>query len=318
MAPRDPTTDIEPNFESEEWLAVRQTMLVQGESEEQVVEALRKAWRDQHQKNVEAWTEHQQQQNETNVNPPNPAVDSGVQPLEEEERPEWLNQPTPSFLDVLPASHVMKKLEKKEFVELWYFTAKGCRDAASLESTAPDETFSIINTDNGLMLQSVGATAVSSKVVKDEFLSFEQWTEGKEGLLSCMEICGWKSYEIQELAKFFFRLGRHPLKKEDFGLRAVMRYQEQVRRNWTLAIRKGSNAYAISDINDTLIQNFHRQILNEVQMNNSVRVVRWIDLRDSNVTTFCFSTKCCPVIQLYFVHPPTLHHMLRSIICFAP
>jgi len=40
-----------------------------------------------------------------------------LEPPTTNETPNWINLPTPGFLDIKPARHVLKKLEKKEFVE---------------------------------------------------------------------------------------------------------------------------------------------------------------------------------------------------------
>ena len=50
----------------------------------------------------------------------------------------------------------------------------------------PDDTFGLINTEKGLMLQMVGASLRSSKVVKDENLSWELLTKGTTRLMTCM------------------------------------------------------------------------------------------------------------------------------------
>ena len=264
--------DVEPDFEGEEWSVTRDAFVGQGDSPEEAITKLQTAWRDQHQRNLERWEEHRQQEQQDrddeqagqNGQEATPAVDPGP----EAEKPDWLNYPTPNFLDIRPARHVLKRLEKKEFVELWHFTVQGCQDAARSDLSAPDDTFNLVNTGNGLMLQSVGAAAVSSKVVKDELLSFEQWIDGKDRLISCMEALNWDKHEVQELVLFFFRLGKHRLRSERQGLQAILRYQEMVRRDWTSARRNGGKAYAISVISDDLLHDYHRKILNEIQDQN--------------------------------------------------
>lgn len=273
MAPRDPTAEVEPDFQGEEWDIARDALVAQGNTEDEAIAVLQKSWRDQHQRRLVAWDEHLQQllQDQGNQGQAAPMpVDPAETPAPEDERPDWTGRPTPSFLDIRPAHHVLKKLEKKEYVDLWHFTAQGCREAASLDLATPDDTFSLVSTGNGLMLQSVGAAAVqSSKIVKDENLSFEQWSEGKTRLLSCMGEHGWKEDETNELAKFFLNLDFHPMRSERFGLQAVLRYQERVRRHWTGALRN-NRGYTIGTINKDLLVDYHRQILSEVQAQNNV------------------------------------------------
>lgn len=265
MAPRDPTGDKEPDFLSEDWESIRDAIIAGGKTLEEAVEVIKQSWTTRHEKDMDAWNEYQQQQRATSAQPEDNRDNA---PLDEDP-PAWLNRPTPSHLDVQPARHILKKLEKKEFVELWHFTAQGCRNAASIDLAAPDDTFGLINTEKGLMLQTVGAASISSKVTKDENLSWELLSEGKTRLLNCMDSCGWTEHEVRELAKFYLNLDLHPIRSEDYGAQTVLRYQDRVRRDWIEKIRAGA-PYAIGTINDNLMREYQRQIAMELQAKNNV------------------------------------------------
>ena len=267
MQPRDPTEDTEPDFESDAWQGARNAIISGGKTAEEATEILRQSWKVQHEKDIEAWNERLQQPpgseqgNEGNIQTtPNPPLD---------EAPEWLNRPTPNALEILPARHVLMRLEKKEFVELWHFTAQGCRDAAAMDLAAPEDTFGLVNTDKGILFQTIGASSVSSKVVKDENLSWDQLTEGRKRLLECMNSCGWSVFEVKELAKFYINLDLHPIRSQSYGLQAILRYQERVRRDWVRSLKIG-RPYAIGTINDDLMNECQRQIAMEIQARNNV------------------------------------------------
>lgn len=66
----------------------------------------------------------------------------------------------PKIHVMIPTRHILKKLEKKKFVELWHFTIQGCHNTALIELQAPDNTFSTIYTNKDLMLQPFGASSV--------------------------------------------------------------------------------------------------------------------------------------------------------------
>lgn len=123
------------------------------------------------------------------------------------------------------------------------------------------------------MFQSAGASSVSSKVVKDDRLTWDQWSEGKTRLLDCMRTCGWNDLEVMQLAKFFLKLDLHPIRSREYGLLAVLRYQENVRRNWVTAVRKGT-PYGIGNISDDLLNEYQRQIAMEIQARNNVSQTR--------------------------------------------
>ena len=247
-------------------------MVAGGMSAEEATNMLKEGWRAQHERELEAWNQQQAQQGAAEA-----ADREGRQadPLAEEEPtdpvvPEWINKPTPSFLDIMPARHVLKRLEKKEFVELWHFTAEGCRGAAAVDVSTPDETFGLINTDKGLVLQTIGASSTSSKAVKDEDLSWDQLTEGKTRMVGCLRACGWSEHEVSQLACFYLSLDVHPIRSHSYGCEAIMRYQARVRRDWVENLRSG-NPYSIATVNNDLMKEYREEIRNEVQARNNVR-----------------------------------------------
>src|ERR1700753_2420911 len=272
MAPRDPSLDVEPDFESEQWNLPRGALVAQGSSVEEAVATLQKSWRDQHQINLDAWEEHIRQTQLNQQEEPNQQErqdQDHIGPTTTPPRPPaesvWTNNPTPRFLDIRPSRHALKRLAKREIVELWHFTAQGCQDAANLDIVSPDETLSFVNTDKGYVLRPIGASSLASKVIKDEFLTFEQWSEGKNRLISCMPKHGWNDTETTQLAKFFLNLDLHPLRAQPNGLKAILCYQDRVRRDWTIALAN-NDGYAIGDINMDLMHEFHRQVVTEAMV----------------------------------------------------
>jgi hypothetical protein len=272
MPPRDPTLDVEPDFEEEAWEGTIAAIVEGGKSAEEAVEILRRGWRTKYDRDLVLWNEYVQQQRTGPEPGERGRRDPANDPMEEqpEETEEPVLRPTPSFLDLKPAHHVLKRLEKKEFVELWYFTAEGCKSAAAADLATPDETFSLINTGDGMVrLQTLGASSVSSKAIKDEHLNWYQLTEAKTRMLGCMRACGWSKHEITQLAKFYLSLDTHPFRSQPYGLETIMRYQSRVRRDWVINLRSG-NPYSIAEVNDELMKEFRDEIGNEVQAGNNV------------------------------------------------
>ena len=126
MAPRDPSTDEEPNYEDEFWEGPRTAIIGGGKTAEEAVEILRQAWKAKHDRDVALWTEHMRLEQEAALvarEEPGVAVIPVAELPEKPSQPDWAGLPlTPGFLDLKPARHVLKRLEKKEFIELWHFT----------------------------------------------------------------------------------------------------------------------------------------------------------------------------------------------------
>ena len=107
MDPRDPTADVEPDFNDEIWRIPRDALVDRENTVEGAVDILRQSWRALHQKNLDAWNAHLEQRR--NEGPPggnNEDVIPVTPPLTTNETPDWINLPTPSFLDIQPARHV--------------------------------------------------------------------------------------------------------------------------------------------------------------------------------------------------------------------
>ncbi|KAF9789218.1 hypothetical protein BJ322DRAFT_1017925 [Thelephora terrestris] len=274
MQLRDPTTETEPNYEDAVWDAARNAIMAGGKSLEETLEILRQGWRGQHKRAVEEWNEHlrlhQQQEREQEGEGDREQVDlSTSERNSESEVPDWVSRPTPSFLDIKPARNILKRLEKKEFVELWYFTADGCRETSGADLLSSDD-YNLVGTGNGrIVLRSKASAATSTKAVKDEDLSWEQLTEAKTRMVGCMKACGWSQHEVTQLVMFFLSLDDHPIRSQSYRLQTIMRYQDRVRRDWTSRLK--TDAYSISEVNDNLMKEFRDDIRNEVQAKNNSR-----------------------------------------------
>lgn len=284
MPPRDPAGYEEPDFEGDDWGDVREALVAGGKTVEEAVQVMRQSWKAQYDRNLEQWEEQVRQQQQLREQEANNDDNAGIPtgnetPSEADHPPEWLNQPTPSFLDLKPSRRILARLEKKEYVELWHFTTQGCQYATTHDTSTSDDAFGLINTDKGLMFQTVGAASASSRVVKDEDLSWIQVSEGKRRLLDCMSQHGWTPEEVRQLAKFFLSLDLHPILSETYGLEAILRYQDRVRRDWVGRL-KGGGGYAIGTISSDLIKDFQRQIGNEAQARLIVSFSLFISCRE--------------------------------------
>ena len=273
MAPHDPTADEEPDFKDEVWEGTRAVIMGGGKMAKESVELLRLSWIAKHNKDKMLWAEHIWQEQEARQaarEEPGVLVVPVVEHPEKPNAPDWRTlSHTPSFLDIKPARHVLKRLEKKDFVELWHFTSEGCSDAATMDLATPNDTFGLVDTENCLVLQMIGATTTSPKVIRDKYLSWVQLTKAKTRMIGCMKSCRWNKSKISQLVLFYLSLDVHPICARPYGLEAVMHYQEQVHCDWTSNIKNGT-PYQITQVNNKLIKEFREQIGSEIQVRNNV------------------------------------------------
>ena len=152
------------------------------------------------------------------------------------------------------------------------FTNEGCREAATIDLATPNDTFGLVDTGNCLVLQTIGATTTSPKVIRDENLSWVQLTDAKTRMIGCLKSCGWNKNEISQLVLFFLSLDVHPIRSRPYGLEAVMRYQERVRRDWTSNLKTGAT-YLINQVNNELMKEHRDEISSEIQASYNVSKV---------------------------------------------
>ncbi|KAJ7433954.1 hypothetical protein B0H11DRAFT_2119934 [Mycena galericulata] len=107
----------------------------------------------------------------------------------------------PDFLGPRASNFAKKKLEDKEYVELWYWSKEGCLDAESLRGgVEADESFGLSQVGSTLSLKPLTAYKASKKVVRDEELSWAQLSIAKTGFLAAIVAAGWPKAHCAALA----------------------------------------------------------------------------------------------------------------------
>ncbi|XP_006458902.1 hypothetical protein AGABI2DRAFT_115870, partial [Agaricus bisporus var. bisporus H97] len=91
-----------------------------------------------------------------------------------------------------PSDHALRRLRNYEYVELWYFTPKGCEVAASHAVTLEADTFTITKADSNLTLLPSRTSAVpKGHIIQDQHLSFSDMSIAKNNLIPHMTKCHW-------------------------------------------------------------------------------------------------------------------------------
>ena len=145
-----------------------------------------------------------------------------------------------------------------EYVELWYFTTEGCREVSKATPTAADDTFSILNTDTGLALQSIKATKASRNAIADEHLTWEQIMTARHTLIETANRVGWPNKHTRALAEFYINL--EGLKAIGDNPRALILYHAVVQRQWHETMRGRGVPFNLSIINENLFNKLENQI----------------------------------------------------------
>ena len=160
-----------------------------------------------------------------------------------------------------PSQYAVSRLENREYVELWYFTTEGCKEASKATPTAADDTFGILNTESGLALQSIKATKASRNAIADENLTWEQIMTARHTLLSTVNRINWPEKYSHVLAQFY--IGLEGRKAAGDNPRALISYHAVLRRQWHEAMRGRGELFNPSLFNEILFSRIENKLRDE-------------------------------------------------------
>jgi len=109
----------------------------------------------------------------------------------------------------MPCSYVLRKLDKGEYIELWYFTNDEL-DKANLKKTVDDDAM-IMSTlaDSSTAWVSAVSTCNAQAVINDEDLLFEEFCQACPRMLTAMEQVDWPEDRVRMMAKFWRNIQVH-------------------------------------------------------------------------------------------------------------
>ncbi|KAJ7059010.1 hypothetical protein C8F01DRAFT_1085467 [Mycena amicta] len=164
-----------------------------------------------------------------------------------------------------PAAFALRKLERYEYIELWYFTREGCTDAAvsAANKTINEDAFALAKIDDIVGLRLAGSFSASKNVVKDCDLTWEQLAFAKNSMLHQMTLLSWPAKHVESLANFWYNLETHPTRSMLHGDRIVITYQSEVRIEWHEALKR-DQGFNIAHINDSLMRRASDKIWDSV------------------------------------------------------
>lgn len=170
-----------------------------------------------------------------------------------------------------PSQYAIQKLSVFKFVDLWYFSAKGCAKAASKSTLQADDSLGITKTGGTFSFKPLAATKASRNVIQDQLLSFESFLYAKNNFLVYVRKANWPVGNIDTLSLFFWKLETHTMHKNPLGNQILLTYAARVHRNWHDKL-KANKGYDISIINNNLMCNitFEIQLVDQQKMKAKV------------------------------------------------
>ncbi|KAI5992515.1 hypothetical protein EDD15DRAFT_2443003 [Pisolithus albus] len=222
---RNPHLMAPPDFSSENFCLAREQLIADGGDHETAARQLALAWTLNNDIERQEWDRQMRQEQQE-------AADRERQEEEErqrlqleqerkrelalqEERKKYRHKHAPIPHDVviptdpiiIPSQVAIRKLCKGDFVELYYFTNKGLRNAELSTRSADDDALTLLQTSDGLHAFVPLATAqAKGSVTKDEDLSWEEFSEAAHRLVTAMRENSWPDERVDSHVKFWLAL----------------------------------------------------------------------------------------------------------------
>lgn len=146
------------------------------------------------------------------------------------------NKPIGDTTQLHPLRYAIHKLDKHDYIELYYFMLEGCTEAVRLDWTITQDAFTFAKANNALLLKPMASHKPSSKVIPDEDLMWHQMSIAKTCLLHHMSQTGWPKPHVITLTEFYLNLESHPTWLQVNGNTVLLHYQAQVWHEWHEAL----------------------------------------------------------------------------------
>lgn len=234
---------------------------------------------------------------------------------EEKKRPKFVFAPGSAVPDTIrphPSPYAMNKIANAEYVETWYFTQEGCEAASAQLLSSSTDAFGIIKAADSLALAPVAAHKPLRNAVRDETLTWRQFSMGSAALIEAMQQHLWDRAVIEQFIKFKYDIENHPSRSDHFGEQALILYYARVRRLWMDAFKMKAG-FRIDIFNDNLLREIKNHIWENAHANAISRVSLHFHLLDlylppflrvvSNVSQLFFLSSSPPFPSLCFSAP---------------
>jgi len=279
----DPTNETCPNFRAAFFTAIRNDLIrASGETEDQVIQRLIESWSQDHQRRVVEWNEEQEENAriEAEAERARLAQEEEAQRLQdaekekerleaEKKKPKMNNfDDTLSVSDILiprPAQYAVQKVNNFEYIELWYFSPEGCKDASRNSRSVAEDAYGLTKIDDTMALRPLSAFKASKTALADHDLSFSSFLRAKSSFLVHISKAKWPQSHFDALSLFFWRLENHQIRNNsDIGDLTVLHYASRVRQDWHDRLKR-DEGFNIGIINESLLRSISEELWDKIR-----------------------------------------------------
>ncbi|KAG1793830.1 uncharacterized protein HD556DRAFT_446303 [Suillus plorans] len=279
----DPSLEVCPDFAGDLYAAIRTDLVnATGTTHEAVAERLRDAWTTGHEARILEWNRQREEEAQAEAE-----IEQARAVREEEERiareaeaekdrfdaekkkPKMNGfNATVTVGDAIaprPSQYAIQKLNNFEYVELWYFSPDGCKEAMKTSRSIADDTFSLAKLDDQLTIRPASAFKASRSALPDHELPFSIFLRAKNLFLMQANAAKWPQTHLDALALFFWHLENHSIRNNsELGDLVILHYASRVRLDWHDRLKR-DEGFNIGIINESLLRSINEEIWDRVR-----------------------------------------------------
>jgi hypothetical protein len=279
----DPSLETCPDFAGDIYAGIRNDLTAAtGDQPQEVIDRLVAAWTEGHNARVLEWNQRREEEarEEAEIERARAAqeeedrlareAEAERERLESEKKKPKMNgfSATAAVGDAIvprPSQFAIQKLNNFEYIELWYFSPEGCKDALKTSRAIAEDTFSLAKLDDQLTIRPASAFKASRAALPDHELSFSSFLRAKNLFLTHVNAAKWPQLHIDSLALFFWHLENHAIRNNsELGDLVVLHYASRVRLDWHDRLKR-DEGFNISIINEVLVRSINEELWDRVR-----------------------------------------------------
>ena len=147
------------------------------------------------------------------------------------------------------------------YVPLFFFTNKGIQEAKE-DSSGDEDLLTLVQTDKGPTFQTVASAKAKKHKVKDEHLSWEEFSQVGNCMIAAMRQQEWPEDRVNMVDNFWIAFETHTWRHDpsEYRKRALLLYQGRVRRDWHKTLGT-SAAFHLLPLNEDRPNKLHQELL---------------------------------------------------------
>jgi hypothetical protein len=173
------------------------------------------------------------------------------------------DRPVPQRAPVIAAQSATRRMDKGDFVPLWYYSNKGLENTLSTYNSTEEDALTLLRrSDGSTSLIPASSTKESKGIINDQDIEWEDFCITAPRMIEAMGHANWPRERILMMSDFWANLQEHPFHSSGapFEQKALIVYQAEQRRLWHIAITTSHSGYNLSTINEALLRDTKERI----------------------------------------------------------